>query len=451
MAATVLELKPAAPAEEKSKYKPDDDELALELAARMDGKAAFFHSAWRVYDAGVWAYRDAAEFRRYIRVQLRQFRSHGVAVTQQRIRGLAAMLEDDLYVSDQRIMEMAAERRRYVNLRNGLFNLETMELEPHRPELYFHTQLDFDYDPEADCPTFRQYLITSLVHPDGTHDNSLITLVNEALAYSMTARTDLKASFWLVGAKDSGKSTFISVLKHLMGDLHATIDLTQLGTNRFLLAGIAGKRVVSFTEATASTVLPDALYKTITGGQDEIFADVKNRDAITFVPEAKIWWAMNEMPRISDRSGATTRRITIIPFNRSIPQEKRILNLEAKLRAERSGIFNTMLNHYHRIIQQGRFSRCAQSEALMQEYVAENDTEAAYADERLDRHETHRVTSAELYADYRQWCEQFGFRPRNANQVAGEWKRLGLVNIKSGGVKWWTGAKLRGVDVSAIK
>src|SRR5690606_22202115 len=126
--------------------------------------------------------------------------------------------------------------------------------------------------------------------PDGTTDNSLVTLVQEALGYSLTARTDLKASFWLVGAKDSGKSTMIAFLKLFMGSLHGTLDLNQLGTNRFLLGGIIGKRVVTFTEAESNTVLPDSIYKALVGGSDEIYADVKNRDPIVFKPTAKIWW-----------------------------------------------------------------------------------------------------------------------------------------------------------------
>jgi len=52
------------------------------------------------------------------------------------------------------------------------------------------------------------------VFPDsGKPDGRLETLVLEALAYSMTARTDLKASFWLWGKPDSGKSTFIAFIR----------------------------------------------------------------------------------------------------------------------------------------------------------------------------------------------------------------------------------------------
>jgi len=427
-----------------TRYKPDDDDLAIELARDLVSKVAFFHQGWKVYEDGAWAARDAAEVRRYIRQSLRGWRDRGVAVSQQRIRALCAMLEDDLFVSDRKVLAAADERKRYVNLRNGLFNLESFTLEPHRPDLYFTTQLDFDYDPDADCPAFRQYLNTSLVHPNSTApDWTLINLVLEALGYSMTARTDLKASFWLVGEKDSGKSTFAALLKALMGDLHGTIDLTQLGGNRFLLAGVVGKRTVSFTEASGSAMLPDALYKALVGGSDEIYADVKNRNAIVFRPECKVWWAMNEKPRINDRSGATTRRIIIIPFNRSIPEGERVSNLEARLYRERAGIFSWCMDYYQGMVRRGGWTWCAQSAAKLAEYVEENDTEATYAAECLAFAEISRVRSSELYASYSGWCATYGFRPKNYNQIATEWRRLGLRQLKSDGVIWWVGASLR--------
>lgn len=423
-------------------FKPDDDTLALQLTPRLKDVLAYFHSEWKVYESGCWRRRDVYEMRRYIRRELRNFRGQGVSVNQSRIKALASMMEDELFVSDIRILDQHEERKKFVNLRNGLFNLETMQLEPHRPELYFTTQLDFDYDPDADCPVFRRYLNSSLVHPNGETDFQLVMLATEALAYSMTARTDLKASFWLVGQKDSGKSTFISMIKAIMGDLHTTIDLTQLGVNRFLLSSIVGKRVVTFTEASSSTMLPDALYKALTGGSDQIYADVKNRDPIVFRPEAKVWWAMNEMPRISDRSGATTRRIVIIPFNRSIPQEERILNLEQLLMQERSGIFNEMVTYLIRISRSEKFDRCDQSEQLLQEYIMENDTEATFLEEEADCHESYKVRTGELYSRYKEWCLNGGFKPKNQNQIAKEWRRLGFENRTSNGV-WWHGLKLK--------
>lgn len=422
-------------------FKPDDDQLAIEIKEDWREKVAFFYSSWRVYEGGCWIGRTESEVRRHIRQWLRDQRNRGVNVSQNRIRSLTAMLEDDLYISDRLLMESQERQKNYVNLKNGMFNLDTMQLEDHRPELYFINQLDFDYDDDADCPTFRKFLNSSLVFPDGTTDRKLVMLTLEAMGYSMTARTDMKSSFWLVGAKDSGKSTFISLLKNLMGSLHGTIDLTQLGTNRFLLAPIVGKRVVTFTEASSNTVLPDALYKTVTGGSDEVQADVKNRDPITFRPEAKIWWAMNEMPRIQDRSGATTRRIIIIPFNRTIPESDRISNLEHLLIQERSGIFNEMVTYYTRLQRAGQFEFCQQSEDQRNQYIMENDTEATFIEECAEFHESYKVQSTQLYSKYTEWCLTNGFKPKNRNQIAKEWRRLGFENRTSNGV-WWHGIRL---------
>jgi putative DNA primase/helicase len=428
--------------QQQQRFKLDDDILALELAPKVKPYLAHFYSEWRGYENGVWRVRHAAELRRYIRAELRDYRQFGLKVNQRQITSLVSMLEDELFIPDSEINDIRAERAKYINLRNGLYNLETGEMETHRRELYFTSQLNFDFDIHATCPTFHTYLKKSLVFPDGTLDRELLRLVKQALGYSMTARTDLKASFWLVGERDSGKSTFISVIKGIMGDLHTTVDLGQLATNRFLLSGIVGKRVVTFTEATEGSMLDDAKYKTLVGGTDDVHADVKNRDAIVFRPECKVWWAMNGMPRISDRSGATTRRISIIPFNRSIPQGERILNLEALLMAERSGIFIEAMEAYARVRATGVFDSCEQSDEQMRQYIRENDTEATFIEQAADVHGSYRVSGSELYAAYADWCSANGFKPKNSNQVSKDWRRLGFERKTSNGA-WWHGLKLR--------
>jgi putative DNA primase/helicase len=426
-------------------WKPDDDQIALRLIPELKNKVAFFHGEWKVYENGCWQGRDVAEMRRYIRKELRGLREHGVVVSMNRIRSIASMLEDDLFIGDRAVIQSQRDHWKYIPLRNGLFNLETMCMEDHKPELMFTTQLDFDYNPEAECKVFRKYLERSLVYP-GTnkHDPTLYRLLLQAMAYSMTARTDLQASFWLVGVPASGKSTLVNLLKTLMGSLHATIDLNQLGLNRFLLAGTVGKRVISFTEGSSNAVLPDGLYKALIGGQDDLQVDVKNRDPITFRPVAKLWWAMNDgqMPRITDRSGATARRLYIIPFNRSFAENERDGNLEHKLFAERSGIFNEMIIFYKRLVQNGGFELCQQSEEKKQEYITENDTESSFIEEMAETHELYSEQSSVLYAAYSQWCKDRGFYPKNALQIGGEWRRLGFKKKKND-VMYWHGVRLR--------
>lgn len=424
-------------------YHADDDQISTFIAGEWRGKVAYFRGGWHIEENGCWREREDNEPRRFIRRALvphrRQLRG---GITQGRINAICSMLQDDVFVPDRRITDMELSSTKYINLQNGLFNLDTFQLEPHNPDLLFTTQLDFSFDDKADCPRFKRFLKTSLALPDGTQDFEMGQLVQEALAYSMTARTDLKASFWCVGLPDTGKSTLIGFIRGFMGSLHSTIDLNQLATNRFLLSGIVGKRVVTFTEADAAAFIPDALYKAMVGGQDEIYVDVKNKPGISFVPAAKFWWAMNSAPKVNDRSGATLNRLIPILFEHVIPPSERNPRLPEMLQAERAGVFNFLLDGYANLMAEGRFTLPKRSQTWRENYQRENDIESLYASERWSVGEAYSMGGQELYDDYRAYCERNGYKPKNAANAAKEWKRLGLDYLRSHGKTVWKGAKL---------
>lgn len=436
----VAPVNESIPEPERYRAKLDDDDLARGLVSYWEGKLRFFHSAWHHYESGVWNVIPLPEVNNACREYLRERRqSHDVKITRGLVNSVVSLAADECYIRDEKI----DRGDQYINLRNGLYNLSTFKLEQHQPGLYLTNQLDFDYDPDADAPTFRRYCNTSLVHP-GTHktDFKLIQLLQEALGYSITADTSLKASFWLVGKPDSGKSTLISFIRALLGSLHTTIDLNQLG-NKFMLARIVGKRAVTFTEAKVNSVLPDDVFKNLVGGTDEIFADVKNQPAISFVPKSKLWWAMNEPPRVVDRSGAVYNRLYAIPFNRSIPASERITNLSERLAAEQAGVFNWLMEGYHRLRLAGHFTHCEQSEALKEQYRLENDTELSFMNDEIVVDPDGSMPAQTLYDTYRGWCDRNGFKPKNINQAAREWERLGFERVTAKGYRYWKGGKLK--------
>ncbi len=430
--------------ENRKQPPPDDDEIALAIADQWDNLYGFFHAEWRLYEGGCWRVRQLPEIQRDVRRFLRQFRRQGVQVTQSRIKAITSMLRDEVFITDRDVIDTAAERKQYIPLRNGVYNVDTMTLEPHRADLYFTNQLSFEYNPIAQCPNFMRFLHSSLVIPGtSTTDEEMVSFVQEALAYSMTARTDMKASFWLYGEPDSGKSTLLSVIRALMGDLHTTIDLNMLGGNRFMLGGIVGKRVVTFSEADQGVVLPDGLYKALVGGSDEVFADVKNRPAVIFTPEAKLWWAMNNTPRTTDRSGATTNRLRPILFTRTIPKSERIAGLDGILASECAGIFNWLLVGYRRLVTTGKFTSVIAAERWLEEYKLENDTELSFINDACERDLSSKLQARDLYTAYANWCMANGFKPKNINQVSRDWLRIGLEKTKANGRYWWHGVRMK--------
>jgi putative DNA primase/helicase len=423
--------------------KPDDDDIAQMFMRAQAAGVAFFYGTWHRYQAGVWVPEEDGAVAKRVREFMRPLRKNGVSITANKVQSVTKLAAMDFAVESHELRAMAGERRKYVNLANGLFNLETMTLEAHRPDLYFLAQLPFAYDPDPECPNFERYLESSLVDEAGAPDGQMINLVCQALGYSMTARTDLQAAFWCVGKPASGKSTLISLIRNLMGSLHTTIDLNQLGTNRFLLSGMVGKRAVTFTEASANTVLDDALFKAVVGGTDELQADVKNKTAITFVPEAKLWWAMNEAPRTKDRTGALLRRLRPILFPRTIPQEKRVANLDERLASELPGIFNLCMMRYRIAVEAGDLIRPAASQQWLSEYERRNDTERTFIEDMCVTEADATVASSYLYQSYKSWCEDNGFKPKNMNQAAEDWQRLGLTKLRKNDGNYWKGARVK--------
>jgi putative DNA primase/helicase len=421
--------------DEPKSHKPTDDEIGDMLISTWDGNIRFFFGAWNEYTNGVWM--PFRQVQRAIWEKLKDLKFFGIRPTASKVSSIEKYLQEFLTVDDSLI----DNQHEYINLENGLFNVETYKLEPHKREAYITSQLPFGYDEDADCPFFRKFLNEALVKSDGTMDFELQMLLLEGMGYSLTANTDYRVSFWLVGASGSGKSVLMNVIQRLAGTSHAAIDLDELTNNSYQLADIAGKRLVTFTEPKANSVLADNHYKRIVS-QDTIMARQIFGKPFRFVPICKLWGAMNETPRVIDRSDAVFNRVMIIPMNHVLPEEKKDLRLGEKLASELAGIFNMALIGLKRIRHARGFTKPAQSESAREEYKAENDIEAAFVEACCIRNASAQTNSQTLYDAYSAWCRRNGALAKSHIKVARDWQRLGFKRQKTMRANVYIGVQL---------
>lgn len=403
---------------------PDDDRLASRLVEDWPDYS-YFYNTWHKYQEGVWRQLHEAQIQRQVRDYLREQRHvhPRLRLTKNLIMGVNKLAELDKYVDSMEVNN----GKQYLNLKNGLLNLDTLKVEPHRPDTYFTWQLDFGYDEEASCKNFLNYLNTSLVLEDGvTPDWQMIYLVQEALGYSLTADTSRKACFWVVGPRDSGKSTLLAIVRKLMGAMHTPVNLNDLAENKYLLATLAGKRVVTCTEANAGSTLPDGIFKMLVGGEDEIQADVKHKDPISFVPECKLWWGMNDMPRVRDRSGAVFSRINLIVFPRTIPAELKINGLLDIIATELPGILNWAITGLIRMQRRGGFIEPKASQKKMDEFKLLNDPEALFLSECAVLDTTIKTAADDLQRAIKNWRRENGYPSKSMIRTKSELRRFGV-------------------------
>ena len=406
---------------------PDDDQLANIVVDTVEKDYRFFHHDWHKWHNGLW--ESVKNINSYILDVLRENRKLGVRLTRGRVKSVDFFVQTALEIEDDTTVDNYPQ---YFNCENGLFNLDTMQLEKHRKDVYVTAQAGFSYDDKANAPIFKDWIAKMLVKPNTKDtDWSLVNLVQEMMGYSLTADTSHRVSFWIVGASGTGKSTLVNLMVKMMKSYHKTIDLNQLATNRFLLATIAGKRLVTSVEASAGVRLDDGIYKTLVS-DDMLLADVKNRNPIEFIPQCKIVWAMNNLPYISDRSGAVDSRILIIPMTNAIPRSEWDRKLDNKLSDELAGIFNFALEGLKRLRAQGHFTRVKQSETMSDEYRRMQDIYAAFLeDETWCVRGNGRAEPTPLYKAFSAWCKENGIRNFASKvSVSREWERLGLQRKK---------------------
>lgn len=425
--------------------KPDDYALAKSWLADTSDKLAYFHFDWHKLGLAFWEIisdghikRDIADF------MARQY----VQVNAGKVESVAKLIRWNIEVSDHQIKQANSRIRQYIPLADGTsYNLKTHETEPTPSDLFFTAAAPFTYDKYAQCPNFIRFLETSLVYKNEVGrwvtDDDMVTLCLEMMGYCLTADTHHKAMFWLSGESDSGKSQLVSIIKALAGQFHTTLNLNLLKDSRFMLAALVGKRVVTCTEADSDVVLPDGIIKTIVGGEDDVSTDVKNKDAISFKNEAKIVWAMNKMPMTTDRSGAIQNRMNVILFPRTFPKgsPERIENLHDILVSELAGIFNLCMMSFRNMGK--HFTAPRRSVDYIQQYRETNDTEATFVIECCERGAAYSINSSDLYIAFKVWAESNGFKPKNINRLAEEWRRLGFESKRESGGNRWFGLRLK--------
>lgn len=426
---------------------PQDDELADLVIENIKDDYLFFRGSWQQWQGGI--YQEVKSIYRFVKKVLRDNRYRGVKISKARHGSVEFFCEQELTIEDESVVD---DYPQYFNVENGLFNLDTMKLEKHRKDVYCTAQAGFEYKPNVDCPTFRQWLADMLVH-DGTTqtDFSLVSLVQEMMGYCLTADTSHRVSFWIIGTSGTGKSTLVNLMVEMMKSYHKTIDLNQLATNRFLLATIAGKRLITSVEASAGVRLEDGIYKTLVS-DDVVLADVKNRDPIEFVPQGKIVWAMNNLPYVGDRSGAVDSRVKIIPMTRQIPRSEWDLRLDEKLSGELPGIFNFALQGLQRLRSQGHFTPVEQSEKLSDDYRKMQDIYAAFLEDEewciLD--DEAKTEPTPLYGAFCAWANTSGIKNHASKiSISREWERLGLSKGKDTR-RYYQGVQLTAKSISIV-
>lgn len=328
---------------------PFTDAGAAELfAAEYGERFVFNHDAgkWLIYDGRRWNMKTGdIEVRKAVVKLARTIREEALKPenTDRRegIERYARSLEASSKISNV-LREAEAYLAKYaddfdtardlLNVVNGTVNLRTGELQPHNPNDFITKLAPVVYDRTAKHVMLDKFLVDST-----GGDEEMIAFLQRSAGYTLSGFTDEEKFFLVHGPEASGKSTFLEMLKAVLGDYAQTADFetfvarNQVGGARNDIARLAGARFVPSIEVDEGRRLAEGLVKTITGG-DSICARFLYREAFEFRPQFKLWLACNHAPRISEGDGGMWRRILRVPFEHTVPESERDPKVKATLK-----------------------------------------------------------------------------------------------------------------------
>jgi putative DNA primase/helicase len=320
-----------------------------------------------------------------------------------------------------------------INFRNGTLEISSQgwHLRAFERHDFLTYQLPFDFDETRDAPQWQQFL--DRVQPDVACQRILA----EYIGYCFTRGLKLEKVLLLYGSGANGKSVFCDVISALLGaeniSHYSLSSLSEL--QGYFRARLVNKLLNYGSELDAR--LQTDLFKQLASGE-RIQARLPYGQPFELRDYAKLAFNCNELPRDVEHSEAYFRRFLVIPFTVTIPEAERNVELATEIiRTELSGVFNWVLAGLKRLLAQKNFTASDAAKIALAEYRRESDSVMMFLEEEEYAPSLEGwVRLKTLYAEYRSYCLEGGFKPLGrgkfgarlrANQIVLEKERSSFV------------------------
>jgi putative DNA primase/helicase len=354
-------------------------------------------------DAGIYRPNGEAKLRTRLDEQLQQqFRANEQRELGEKIRARTVIPEEEM-----------GGPAHHVCCANGVLELypDEITLYDHDSEFEFIGRLRTEYDPDAECPRFRQFLHESI--PNETDKNKLqefagYTLLHWALPYH-------KALF-LVGPTASGKSTFLDTIRTMLGeDAVSSLTPQEMSSERFSGAELYGSWANIRNDIPNEIIENTGKFKELVAG-DPIKAEEKYQDPFRFEPTAKHMFSTNELPAASTDDRAFYRRILLVAFPKETPRDERDKHLDDKLQAEHPGILNWALDGLQRLMKQDAFTGDRRPWETEETWEKWSDSAKRFDQLCLQQEGGSSLPTREVWQAYLAFCEDEGI-PAKSRQA----------------------------------
>jgi len=291
-----------------------------------------------------------------------------------------------------------------IPFKSKIFDVNTGQFVDYAPEHVFLCRLPYDYNPDAP----EQQTITDTIAQIADGNGDVINLIYETIGNCFYFQNVYRGAVLLYGESgNNGKSTLLNMIRQLLGvENTSSLSIHDL-TERFRPVGVYGK-IANIGDDISSRYLPDTEFfkKLVTG--ERITVERKGLDAFDFESFAKMFFAMNTLPPVSDKSKAFFSRLQLIPLNHDFSKAPDVgLKNRKWTQAEMEYLTSLAMRGLYRLRVSGRFTRPQVCVNLLAKYESDNNPLLEFLE---DQGSIEGEPVADAYLTYQVWSQQAGHK-----------------------------------------
>jgi len=253
-------------------------------------------------------------------------------------------------------------------------------------------------------------------------------LLFEIIGYCLYPDYPFNKAIMLVGDGRNGKSTFLRLVKTILGEENVSgLSLQEICLYRFAPSELYHKLANIFPDIPNRAIGYTGWFKALTG-EDYISAPRKFRDSIYFKNYAKLLFSANELPQVEDMSEAFWRRWIVLMFLNKFPDNPNFFEENFNREAIEKIIILSLLAFVN-VYKTRAFSIKGSEADFKEKWLRSANSIYAYIREgeenkRLALEKEAYTPSDQLYQDYVAWCEETDREAQTKTMFTRELERL---------------------------
>ena len=313
---------------------------------------------------------------------------------------------------------------------NGVLNVIDDTFSGFSPEYIITNKIPHNYNPHA-----KSELLDGVMLKLACGDETVLKLLHQAVGYCFYRRNELRKSFWLLGEKRNGKSTFLDMVQTLLGEVNVSnLDLCDIG-DRFRTAELSGKLANIGDDISDEWLSNTATFKKVVSG-DVVTIERKGKDPAKLRSFSKFFFSANSLPRLGKGkdSGAVMDRLVVIPFDATFSKDDPDYDpfIKYKLREEvvMEALIAKSIPALREVLGDQEFAQCDRVNRNMAEYEKINNPILEFYEELSEVDYINEPIKV-VYSKYTGFCYSNNLQPMSALEFQKQMKKHFSLVIKS--------------------